>query len=172
MFLPADGCKRSAKLDRILRQTIYNAWANAQVFHVVQTLSEEILMRPNGSSFPSICETVLHIWDAELIWLNRLQGKSFSTWPSKDWKREHGIAGWIECSNRLRDYCAAQQEGWWEETAHYQLLSGKGHATPHADIVMHVTNHSTFHRGQVVTMLRQAGITDLPSTDLIAFLRV
>ena len=172
MFLPADGCKRRTKLDRILRQTIYNAWANTQVLHVVQTLGEEVFMRPNGSSFPSICKTVLHIWDAELIWLNRLQGKSFSTWPSKDWQREDGIAGWIECSNRLRDHCVAQQEAWWEETAHYHLLSGKEQATPHADIVMHVTNHSTFHRGQVVTMLRQADVTEIPGTDLIAFLRV
>lgn len=158
-------------MERILRQTVYNAWANSHVFDVIKNLDQEILIHPTGSSFPSICETVLHIWDAELIWLNRLQGKSFSTWPSKDWKPEEGLQGWIDCSNQLRDFCAAQDVEWWEEISRYRVLSGKELTNVHADIVLHVTNHSTFHRGQLITMLRQAEINNPPVTDLIAFLR-
>lgn len=172
MFLPADGYNARILMDRILRQTNYNAWANTLVFDVIKTISEGTLMRPMGNSFSSICETLLHIWDAEFIWLNRLQGKPFNPLPSNTWKPKEGLHGWIDCSNELHAYCRAQESIWWEKDARYLLLSGEEQSTPHVDVVMHVTNHSTFHRGQIITMLRQAGITDLPSTDLIAFLRV
>lgn len=156
-------------MERILRQTAYNAWANTQLFNVLKTIGVELFLRPNGSSFPSICETALHIWDAEFIWLNRLQGKAFKTLPSKDWKKEDDLGGWINCSNALRDYCSEQELAWWQRTARYPLLSGVEQTMPHADMVMHATNHSTFHRGQIVTMLRQGGMTHLPNTDLIHY---
>jgi uncharacterized damage-inducible protein DinB len=39
------------------------------------------------------------------------------------------------------------------------------------EILFHVVNHGTFHRGQMITMLRELGYTSFPSQDLIAFTR-
>jgi uncharacterized damage-inducible protein DinB len=52
----------------------------------------------------------------------------------------------------------------------YRALSGQAYADPLAGLIRHVVNHSTYHRGQVATQLRQLGKTP-PTTDLIVYLR-
>ena len=64
----------------------YNRWANSRMVDLFSALPAEMVEQPIVSSFPSVKLTFLHIWDAELIWLKRLQGISVLEFPSKQFK--------------------------------------------------------------------------------------
>jgi len=133
----------------LLQLVKYNHWANTKLAEVLQTFDDAVLDQEVTSSFSSIRKTVYHIWDAEFIWLSRLEGVSLTAFPSKSYGE--GIAIELNCS--------------------YKNIQQKDFTNSHTEIIMHCMNHSTYHRGQLITLLRQAGCQTLPSTDLIAFLR-
>ena len=63
-------------------------------------------------------------------------------------------------------------DGGLTESVSYQNIRGQDFNNTVGQIIAHVMNHGTFHRGQIITMLRGAGYKDLKQTDLIAFFRV
>ena len=67
----------------IIQHLTYNLWANERLGHLLMAQDEAILNADQKSSFTTISKTVFHIWDAELIWLTRLNGDSLNDWPSK-----------------------------------------------------------------------------------------
>ncbi len=157
----------------------YSVWATAKLSEIIETADESILKKEAASSFPTIEKTILHIWDAELVWLKRLQGESLSDWPSNsfDGDRETLIAGWIDNCIALKDFVESKGEDFLTSTISYKNMEGKPYSNTVEEILYHVVNHGTFHRGQIVTQLRANGITELgineqsSSTDLITYLR-
>ena len=157
----------------------YSVWATAKLSEILENVDESILKINTPSSFPTIEKTILHIWDAELIWFKRLQGESLLDWPSKDFvgDRETLIAGWIDNCIALKEYVESQGEGYLSTVIDYKNTSGKAYSNTVEEMLYHVVNHGTFHRGQIITMLRANGITQLgtdelaSSTDLITYLR-
>jgi uncharacterized damage-inducible protein DinB len=150
----------------------YGRWANALVFDAAGTLSQEQLDHSVASSFPSVGATLAHIVGAEWIWLCRWQGESPTGFP--DWFAKPVL---VEMKARLSavekerdEFVAVLSEADLGRIVSYRTLSGQAFSDPLADLVRHVVNHSTYHRGQVVTQLRQLGLKP-PSTDLIVFLR-
>ena len=159
---------------QLLKQyTDYNHWANKMVCGFINQLEPGLLDKEIVSSFPSIRKTIYHIWDAEVIWLNRLQGHSLSSWPSQDY--EQHFAGFdvhfLLHSEKFAEYVKNKEPGYFETNCRFNDLSGNPFDMKVADIIQHCMNHSTFHRGQVVTMLRQLGFSNLQSTDYITYVR-
>jgi uncharacterized damage-inducible protein DinB len=157
----------------------YSIWATAKLSEILETLDESIVKKETQSSFPTIEKTILHIWDAELVWFKRLQGESLTSWPSKDFAgdRETLITGWIDNCIALKDHVESKGEDYLSSSIDYKTMSGKPYSNTVEEILYHVVNHGTFHRGQIVTMLRANGVTqladteELSSTDLITYLR-
>ena len=157
----------------------YSIWATAKLSEIIENADESILKKETASSFPTIEKTILHIWDAELIWFKRLQGESLTEWPSKDFNgdREALISGWIDNSIALKDFVESKGEDYLSTFIEYKNTSGKAYSNTVEEMLYHVVNHGTFHRGQIITMLRANGITQLgvneetSSTDLITYLR-
>ena len=157
----------------------YSVWATAKLSEIIENLDESILKKETPSSFNTIEKTILHIWDAELVWFKRLQGESLTEWPSKDFEgdRETLISGWIDNCIALKEYIESKGEEYLSTTISYKNMSGKAYSNTVEEIIYHVVNHGTFHRGQIITMLRANGITkfadneELSSTDLITYLR-
>ena len=157
----------------------YSIWATAKLSEILENVDESILKKETPSSFNTIEKTILHIWDAELVWLKRLQGESLTEWPSKNFSgdRESLISGWIENSVAFRDFIQSKGESFLSEIISYKTLGGKAYSNTPEEIIYHVVNHGTFHRGQIITMLRANGISkladseELSSTDLITYLR-
>src|ERR1700741_4923131 len=87
----------------IKKHLAYNEWANTKVVDVLRSVDDHIFFQDNKSSFPSIAKTVLHIWDAQHIWLTRMQGGSMSKWPSASFKgsKEDSLNGLVESSSEL-----------------------------------------------------------------------
>jgi len=157
----------------------YSVWATAKLSEILENVDESILKIETPSSFPTIEKTILHIWDAELVWFKRLQGESLTDWPSKSFEgdRETLIAGWIDNCIALKEYVESKGEDYLSTTISYKTMSGKPYSNTVEEMLFHVVNHGTFHRGQIITMLRANGVTklaeteELSSTDLITYLR-
>jgi uncharacterized damage-inducible protein DinB len=158
----------------------YSVWATAKLSEILENVDESILKKETPGSFPTIEKTILHIWDAELIWLKRLQGVNLTSWPSEgfDGDRETLIAGWIDNCIALKDFVESKGDDYLSIVIEYKNTAGKAYSNTVEEMLYHVVNHGTFHRGQIITMLRANGITQLgineetSSTDLITYLRV
>jgi len=154
----------------LLQYTSYNTWANTRLGDVLKDLDPVLLDKEVMSSFPSLRKTVHHIWDAELIWLSRLKEQVIA-WPPSAQYANPAIADFVNASVSFEAFIRLQDDAFLAGSTVYKNIKGDEFTNPNAGIVMHVMNHSTFHRGQLVTMLRSLGQVTIPSTDLIAFLR-
>jgi uncharacterized damage-inducible protein DinB len=139
----------------------------------VEPLSADQFTRNLGNSFGSVRDTASHVHGAEWIWLSRLQGAS----PARALPHERFPdlaavrAAWRETQTGLRAFIAGLDQAGLDRVLEYRLLSGQPGASRIWQMVQHVVNHATYHRGQVTTMLRQLGAAPPMSTDLIAFYR-
>jgi uncharacterized damage-inducible protein DinB len=151
----------------------YNYWARDRVFDAVGALTAEQYDRPTGSSFPSIRETLVHVYSAEWVWHERWRGVSPTAPLSADqWPDVPSlITTWRELESRIRAIIEGVTDDGVNKVCEYRLLSGQPGKSPFGSMVQHVVNHGTYHRGQITTMLRQLGLTPPKSTDLITFVR-
>ncbi len=151
----------------------YNLWANTSLSEVLITMQEDMFITEQKSSFRTIKETVMHMYDAETIWNNRLNGVSPTEWPSKGVKctGAEAVKMLLDASNDLEKLTAGLDESKLASKCRFMSLDGKEYEMDTKDILQHCFNHSTFHRGQLVTMLRFCGIEKLPSTDYITYIR-
>ena len=156
--------------ETLLKLANYNQWANNKIITLLNTNASEFIEKEIASSFPTIKRTILHIADAEFIWHSRLANKPFPELPSK-------TGASIEClkdSNKLLlDFILSKDEVYFSASTTYKSLKGEEFTNVNGAIFMHMFNHATFHRGQVVSMLRNAGYTQpIESTDFISFERL
>jgi uncharacterized damage-inducible protein DinB len=151
----------------------FNLWANERICSVTEELTDEQMTQEIPSSFSSIQKTLLHIWDAQLIWINRIEGVSLKEFPSKNFSgtKKGIIDGLLSSSQKLKDLANSNDEEVLTSIKKYATLKGAIVTSALYQVFAHVCNHGTYHRGQLVTMLRQVGVTEIPSTDLIYFYR-
>jgi uncharacterized damage-inducible protein DinB len=154
----------------------FNYWANQQMIHWLSQKPEALFEQTVASSFASLRLTILHIWDAELAWLDRLQNnqQSFDTYPTATFKGTNAelMAGFLANSAVLRDYVQGFTKKRFTEKCNYQSPDKKLNSQTVAEILQHVLQHSTYHRGQLVTIARGLGITDPPKSDFIYYVRL
>jgi uncharacterized damage-inducible protein DinB len=159
----------------LIDYTNYNYWANKKICDLLVTLEDSLLEKDIPSSFRTIKQTLYHIWGAEWIWLLRIQTdeNSLIQSPVKNFTGsfEEAIESFRKVSEEIIKLVSDTDENGLTKNITYQNLAGKEFTNRFYEIIMHCMNHSTFHRGQIITMLRNAGVTDLFSTDLINYYR-
>ncbi len=150
----------------------YNAWANRRTLEACATLNDEQFTIDLESSFRSVRDTLVHIMAVEQIWLARwrqnwdgsfLQAADFPTLDSVRDKWKGIEADLLAYVDGLSD----------EDTARviaHKTMTGAEFSMPLNEMMQHLANHGTYHRGQLTTLIRQAGGKPL-ATDLIAFYR-
>jgi len=150
----------------------YNAWANARFFEAIAGLDETRRTSRLESSFPSVIATLGHIVGAEWIWLSRWQGTSPAGFP--EWLQAPTLEDLRSRLTKVESDRAAFLSTLTEEALQrplaYTLLNGTASSTRLLDLLLHVVNHSTYHRGQLTTLLRQVGATP-PATDYVVYTR-
>jgi uncharacterized damage-inducible protein DinB len=150
----------------------FNTWANHRVLTAVEALTTEQFTAPLGSSFSSVRDTLGHICGVEWVWLERLEGRSPATIPeAKEYPHVAALrVRWAETEKRWLEYVSRLDQSELDEEVDYQTLSFGASRDPRWQMMQHVVNHGTYHRGQVIAMLRQLGAAGV-STDLISFYR-
>ena len=150
----------------------YDEWATKRTIESVSLLSEELYKRDLKSSFGSIHGTLFHIYWADCLWLGRWKGESFSPLLSADQVEDLGILNdhWQEYRENLNAYIKDLTDSKLSSPLSYTDTRGNPHSEPLYEQMQHKVNHSSYHRGQIVTMLRQLGSRP-QATDLINFYR-
>jgi uncharacterized damage-inducible protein DinB len=157
----------------VLRTHIsYTAWASRMLVEAAAGLSREELTRDFGTADKSALGTLVHIFAADRIWLARLSGESPHTYATDadydlavlqdDWPALH--ARWKAWAVELTDETARAEVS-------YTDMSGSPWRQPLWQLVLHVVNHGTHHRGQVSGFLRAMGHVP-PKLDLVNYYRM
>lgn len=135
----------------------YNQWADKQTLGAASRLSEEMLKRNLGNSFSSVHDTLAHIFGAEWIWLERWNGRAAKALPGGN-----DFAGldelklkWAELHRDQNQFLANLAPERLDQPLSYINTKGVPFTYPLWQMMVHVVNHSSYHRGQITTMLRQ-----------------
>ena len=151
----------------------FNYWARDRILSAVEPLSNEQYTRDLGNSFRSVRDTLVHIYSAEWVWYTRWQGTSptepipfdrFADLPALS-------AAWRTLESGIRSYVDGLDDAAIARAIDYRLLSGQPGRSAFSQMVQHVVNHGSYHRGQITTLLRQLGAQPPKSTDMIVFFR-
>jgi uncharacterized damage-inducible protein DinB len=150
----------------------YNAWANRRSLAAAEKLTAEQFTKPMGSSFPSVRDTLAHVYGAEWIWLERFEGRSPSALPNVNVFAEVRTLRetWAVHEERLLIFIAGLNQADLDRTMEYKTLKFGVYSNPLWQSMLHVVNHGTYHRGQVTTLLRQLGAQPI-LLDLMHFYR-
>ncbi|HVO97663.1 MAG TPA: DinB family protein [Bryobacteraceae bacterium] len=149
----------------------YSAWASRRLLDAALAVDEEQHRRDVGVSHKSLMGTLEHIFFGDRIWCARavdpgIAGPSFAEFsPGQTLASE-----WPKVQKRWADWAASVTEADLQRVVDYKDIRGAARCEPMWQIVLHVVNHATLHRGQVMAMLRQLGVAP-PQTDLIFYYR-
>lgn len=148
----------------------YSAWASALLVDAASRLTEDELTRDFKSADKSVLGTLVHVYAADRVWLARIEGEPPQPFlvPERDLHLRVLQHDWPALMDRWTSWAGTLLEPM--AHASYQDLRGNAHTTPYWQIVLHVVNHGTHHRGQVSAMLRAMGHTP-PPLDLIRYYR-
>ena len=152
----------------------YNAWANARLFRMAGALADELYRKEVGAFFKSLNGTLNHILVADRIWMRRLTGSGDH--PDKlnaivfdDLSSLH--AARVELDNRIVGFVQGLAEPAFEEVLEYRMLNGAPQRQRRREILAHLFNHQTHHRGQAHAILTVLGVAEPESLDLLIMQR-
>jgi uncharacterized damage-inducible protein DinB len=157
----------------LLQLSGYHTWANQQLIDLIQQLPGEKQTQTVASSFDSLLKTVIHLWDAESIWWQRLKLSERIVIPSETFNGNFNEAAsqLLQQNRQWTEWISNSQEHMFQHEFIYLNLKKEQFKQPVYQVLVHVFNHGTYHRGQLVTMLRQLGIEKIPQTDYIVWSR-
>jgi uncharacterized damage-inducible protein DinB len=156
-------------LDTIKELFVYNYWARDRQLEACATLTNEQFLRSVGNSFPSLRDTLVHLLGAEWIWLERWRGGSPQGLPSAtDYPTLAALKeAWQPVELGVRDYLGGLTDETYSSRLSFTNAKGETWTYPVWRSLLHVSNHQTYHRGQVTMFLRQLGLSP-PALDVTA----
>ena len=150
--------------DEIRDHIRYSGWASAKLLTAALALSEEQQTREFGVSHKSLMGTLEHCFLADRVWFTRVVDKRVLE------SEEPFTTQWPKIQKRWEIWADALTHQDLVRSVDYTDMKGRPHRTPVWQIVLHVVNHATLHRGQAMSLLRQLG-AEAPPTDLIFYYR-
>jgi len=162
----------------------YNQWMNEKLYNVCCGLSEESLQRDRKAFFGSISGTLNHLLVTDILWLKRfnshprgyksLQAVAALANPlTLDQIMAPSLPEWRATRTRLDEmivnWSAEMVEQHLDTVLEYRTMNGETRENTFGDLVLHLFNHRTHHRGQVTTLLSQEGV-DVGATDLLVLM--
>jgi uncharacterized damage-inducible protein DinB len=150
----------------------YHRWATSQILQEATPLPSEELVKDLKGSFHSIYDSLVHLFQADSIWLDRLEGRptgGLADYAAPGCTFELRDA-WLGVLDKMINWAETLSEADWSREMSYKTLAGIPYKTPLWQMVLHIVNHGSHHRGQITGMLRQLGIKPV-NLDLISFYR-
>ena len=151
----------------------YNYWANQKIFEMLNSLPQEKQKQQLASSFPTIKATLLHMWDASSAWWQRIKLQERLVLPSENFQGTVAelTQQMLQQDQLYADWNQNATDAALDHVIQYYNSKKEYFKQPVWQVMLHAFNHSTYHRGQLVTMLRQLGIEKIPQTDFVVFTR-
>jgi uncharacterized damage-inducible protein DinB len=150
----------------------YNHWANERSLDAAAQLSDEQFTKPLGSSFSSVRDTLAHVCGGEIVWLERFEGRTPTSFP--DTSSAQTVATlrefWTPHAEKLLAFANSVTQADLDRVLEYKTFNFGVYKNPLWQSMQHLANHGTYHRGQVATLLRQLGYKPL-LTDLMHYYR-
>jgi uncharacterized damage-inducible protein DinB len=150
----------------------FGRWANDKICEAVSQLDDVELSKEIGGSFGSVRGTLLHLYGAEWVWLERFHGRSPRAMPDEG-RPATTLADvrtkWDPIQEQLRVFVQELTPAKLAGSLSYTSFAGEPFTRVLSDALVHLVNHGTYHRGQVVTLVRQLG-KPAPSTDFLRYL--
>ena len=153
--------------------TRYNAWANRLIFDAVAALPPGEAEKPRVGLFKNMVHMLNHNYVIDRIFQAHLEGRAHAygarntvDYPplAELWRAQQAIDAWyVERYDRMG---AAELD----ETVHFTYVGGGEGAMTRAEILAHIVNHTTYHRGFVAEMIYRVPAQP-PTTDLTVYLR-
>ena len=150
----------------------YRAWADKLTFDAVTALPQGEASKERPTLFKSIIGTLNHNHVVDLIWQAHLEARSHGfkarnlvLYPDLAdlWRAQQTINAWYI------DWAEVQSDASFDEIVPFNFISGEVGAMTRGEILMHVVNHATYHRGWVAEMFFSIPAKN-PTTDLPVFL--
>lgn len=157
----------------LVQFSVYNTWANQLFVDVITNLPEEKQKQQVSSSFSSLYATIIHMWDAESIWWQRMKLNEHIKIPSQEFTGNmKELSSQLILQNRKwQEWIIGAGEHMLQHEFKYQNSKRESFKQPIYQMLLHLFNHGTYHRGQLVTILRQLGLEKIPQTDFIVWSR-
>jgi uncharacterized damage-inducible protein DinB len=149
----------------------YSGWATGQILNACSPLDSDQLDLDCGASHTSILRTLRHIHDGERVWLRRLEevdNDRLPRGPAPERSFEYLVESWPVLRESYRRWLEAASDLDLNEEILTILPDDEEFRVPRLQIILHVINHTSHHRGQIVTMLRAFGVQP-PNTDLTCY---
>lgn len=150
----------------------YTAWASGRLVEAAGQLTPEELTHDFGSADKSVLGTLVHVFAADRIWMARIAGDAPAKFidPERDMHLSVLQNLWPPLLNKWQQWASSLTGDSAEASVAWKDLKGNSFEMPAWQIVLHVVNHGTHHRGQCSGFLRALGKTP-PSLDLARFYR-
>lgn len=161
----------SLSADALRMHVDYTAWASLRLLEAATRLPPEELTRDFQTADRSVLDTLVHIFAADRIWLDRVTGAPNTTFVADADRNLSALQnGWPALLDRWQAWAASITDDNVTGEIAYSDLKGRQWKQPLWQLVLHVVNHGTHHRGQVAGFLRSLGHAP-PPLDLIYFYR-
>ena len=147
----------------------YSGWASRRVIDAALALTPEDRAKPMSVSHESIEQTLAHIYFADAIWYSRIADPAYPV-PSHDAPPDFPfvLEEWPRLQAKWEAWADSAGDGDLARQVPFKSRFVGTAGLPAWQIVTHVVNHATLHRGQVVGMLRQLGVKP-PATDIVFY---
>lgn len=159
-----------------LKNYEYHVWANKRVFARLEELPEEVLLQEMSNVFPTIHAGLMHIYRVDTIWLSGMKGNSYEQIKELLFNVEEKTKGkslkqleavFSELAEAYKTFLNSDTD--WQAMKDFPHPSyGVLHASIE-ELIQHVVNHGTYHRGNITSMLRQLGHAGV-SSDYVFYL--
>ncbi|MFD1358810.1 DinB family protein [Fictibacillus halophilus] len=151
-------------MDKTVQLHHFNVWANDKVFEHLKTLPSEIYRKEIQSVFPSVSAVLIHMYQVDYVWLKAINGEDFydivaALGPITDDLQAASLDDmefkFKELSRKYDSFIRSQKDITSQITInhpHFGTLQSN-----YADLIQHVVNHGTYHRGHISAILNQLG---------------
>jgi len=168
-------------MEYLQRMARYNQWVNRRLYDKVQLLPAAEIARDRGAFFGSILGTLNHILVADMFWLRRFSSSKVckdALAPMREMVMPTGLRDVLfndiqtlrvkreEIDGLILDFSETWDDEMLASSIRYRNMVGEKHEQPLGALLQHLFNHQAHHRGQVTTLLFQAGV-DPEATDLL-----
>ncbi|MBJ8190362.1 DinB family protein [Bacillus mycoides] len=142
----------------------YHLWANKVLLERIKELPNNVLYKEANSSYPNIAQTFSHIYVVDVMWLQVLKGigmqealeASMSLLEKTNlYSVDEFIKSFEELASQYEEWMNSQKD--LEQKINLNNPWSGARETAYSEILFHVANHGTYHRGNITAMLRQQG---------------